>query len=92
VCGTWKGFKDKPEFHGNPADNSGSIVTYYWGYDVKDFIENNSNFKVEIYFKHDIEQFGIMGVMNEATICKKLDNDIDDISETKKIYYNNFNK
>jgi SAM-dependent methyltransferase len=92
ICGTWKGYKESPEYHGNPADSSGSIVTYYWGYDVKQFIENNSNFKAEIFFKHDIEQFGIICVMNEAVICKKqiyFEYDKNDISETKKIYYSN---
>jgi SAM-dependent methyltransferase len=90
ICGNWKGFVNSPEFHGNPADNSGSIVTYYWGYDVKKFIENNSNFKTEIYFKHDIVKFGIIGVMNEAVVCKKTELDseyICDVSETKKQYY-----
>jgi SAM-dependent methyltransferase len=92
-CGKAKGFDDSPEFHGNPIDNSGSIVTYYWGYDIKNFIEENSNFNCDIYFKHDIEQFGIMGVMNEAIICKKKDYIDYDISNDKQIYYNTlFNK
>ena len=91
-CGSWKGFTTSPEYHGNPADNSGSIVTYYWGYDVKEFIEKNSEFKVDMYFKHDVEQFGILGVMNEATVCKKNDNSIYDVSFTKKKYYDTIRK
>ena len=95
-CGSWKGYKEFPEYHGNPADNSGSIVTYYWGYDVIQFIENNSNFKAELCFKHDVENFGIIGVMNEAVVCKKKffsesDYESKDVSETKKIYYGNLN-
>ena len=89
-CGTWKGFVDKPEYHGNPVDNTGSILTYYWGYDVIDFIEKNSSFKAELFFKHDVEIFGIIGVMNEVVVCKKNNdnlNDIFDVSETKKKYY-----
>jgi SAM-dependent methyltransferase len=92
-CGTWKGFINKPEYHGNPVDNTGSILTYYWGYDVIDFIENNSSFKAEIFFKHDVETFGIIGVMNESVVCKKISSNRDDnlntdVSETKKKYYN----
>jgi len=28
----------EPEYHGNPIDKKGSLVTMHWGYDIADFI------------------------------------------------------
>jgi SAM-dependent methyltransferase len=60
------------EYHGNPIDTKGSIVTYYYGYDIVDMIHNNTNFNCEIYFKdNDINKFGIIGVYKDVFICRK---------------------
>ena len=34
----------KPEYHGNPVDSKGSLVTMHWGYDICDFILKHSGF------------------------------------------------
>lgn len=60
------------EYHGNPIDNSGSIVTQYYGYDIVDMIKNNTHFKVELYFKDDdLLQYGILGKHKDVFLCTK---------------------
>jgi hypothetical protein len=59
------------EYHDNPID-AGSIVTYYYGYDIVDMIKNNTNFKVELYFKDDdLLQYGILGKYKDVFLCTK---------------------
>jgi len=48
--------------NGNPIDNSGSLVTYYYGYDIINMIEENTKFKVENFFREDeLLEYGILG-------------------------------
>lgn len=35
-------YHQKPEYHGNPVDAKGSLVTMHWGYDIASFIVNKS--------------------------------------------------
>ena len=89
-AGIYKGFTECLEYHGNPVDPNGSLVTYYYGYDIIEIIKKNTDFKVDLMFLHDIEQFGIVGVMNECFVLTK--NEIispELLSNTKKDYYNN---
>jgi SAM-dependent methyltransferase len=41
-------FLKEPEWHGNPVDPSGSPVTMHWGFDIVDFIKNNSGLQTII--------------------------------------------
>jgi SAM-dependent methyltransferase len=91
--GNFKGFREKPEYHGNPNDPSGSIVTHYWGYDIIEFLKDKTDFIVSIDHLMDNKQNGILGVMNECIVCykpkipQKKIVDIKEISEDKKKYY-----
>jgi len=69
--GKFKGYINNLEYHGNPVNNNKSMVTHYWGYDVIDIIKEYTNFIVEIKYLHNVEEFGIIGVMNECFILKK---------------------
>lgn len=86
------------EYHGNPVDNKGSVVTYYYGYDFIEQIEKETGFKCDIFF-HDeeLDEFGIKGVYNEVIVCyknKKIQKftnkpSIEIISNDKKEFFEN---
>lgn len=62
------------EYHGNPIDNSGSVVTYYYGYDIINMIESETNFKCKNFFKRkedNINELGILGTFKDVFVCKK---------------------
>jgi len=60
------------EYHGIPVDSSGSVVTYYYGYDIISMIEKHTNFKTQLFFdKHDLIDYGIMGEFKDVIICIK---------------------
>jgi SAM-dependent methyltransferase len=60
------------EYHGNPIDNSGSIVTYYYGYDIINMIEKNTNFKVELFLKDDeLLHHAVLGKYKDVFLCTK---------------------
>ena len=41
-AGKFKGYTNKPEYHGNPINSNGSIVTHYYGYDIINSIKSLS--------------------------------------------------
>jgi SAM-dependent methyltransferase len=62
-----------PEFHGNPIDSSGSLVTIDWGYDLSSFISRNSGLSAVIRNTCDVSK-GIIGSLTDVVIAsKKLD-------------------
>ena len=63
-------FLFEPEWHGNPIDAKGSPVTMHWGYDIKDFIEENSGAECEILHTRDLNH-GIDAEYNEIIIARK---------------------
>ena len=54
--GKFKGKLKTPEYHGNPNDPNGSIVTYYWGYDILNFIADKTKFIVKIQHLKDLSE------------------------------------
>lgn len=36
-------YHHEPEYHGNPVDDKGSLVTMHWGYDIASFIMDKAN-------------------------------------------------
>jgi SAM-dependent methyltransferase len=60
-----------PDYHGNPVDNQGSLVTMYWGYDICDFILKHSGLYTTIV---DIDNLflGIRAELIEVLISRKL--------------------
>lgn len=64
-------FVGEPQYHGNPVDEKGSLVTMHWGYDVADFILKNSGLYTTIIFIDNIE-LGIRAEYIEVLISRKL--------------------
>jgi SAM-dependent methyltransferase len=47
---------DQPSYHGNPIDNSGSLVTMDWGYDIVEFIRKESGLSTHMVTIDEIER------------------------------------
>jgi SAM-dependent methyltransferase len=60
----------EPEYHGNPQDPSGSLVTWRYGYDLPCLIAKNTGFDVEVRRWHSPRR-AIMGRRTEAYILRK---------------------
>lgn len=60
----------EPEYHGNPIDNSGSLVTFHYGYDLHELIAQWTPFSVEIVRFHD-RRSGIVAEFSEVLVCRK---------------------
>jgi SAM-dependent methyltransferase len=60
----------EPEYHGNPVDPNGSLVTFRWGYDLADRIAEWTPFDVEVRRFHD-RRHGIVAEFSEVIICRK---------------------
>jgi SAM-dependent methyltransferase len=60
----------EPEYHGNPVDPQGSLVTYHYGYDFADKIAEWSLFDVEIR-RFNQRSTGIVAEFSEVIICRK---------------------
>ncbi len=63
-------FLFEPEWHGNPVDPKGSPVTFHWGYDIKNFIEEHTGAEVEIEYIDNLD-FGIRAEYIEIIVAKK---------------------
>lgn len=59
------------EYHGNPIDDAGSLVTFYWGLDLPDLIASWAPFSVQMTRFND-RQHGILGEMTEVIACEKV--------------------
>ncbi|MCK8489039.1 class I SAM-dependent methyltransferase [Paenibacillus sp. MBLB2552] len=46
-------YLEEPQYHGNPVDAKGSLVTFDWGRDFTDFIFEHSNMQTLIYLVKD---------------------------------------
>jgi SAM-dependent methyltransferase len=68
--GRVKHLTEHPEYHGNPIDAKGSLVTHDYGYDVSRAIAQWAPFDVRISRFWD-ETHGVIGEYTEAVICRK---------------------
>jgi SAM-dependent methyltransferase len=59
------------EYHGNPMDPSGSLVTFDWGYDFSEYISAHSGLSVTI-FSLDILEYGLRASFLEVVVCRKI--------------------
>jgi hypothetical protein len=59
-----------PEYHGNPIDEKGALVTCDYGYDISKQIAQWAPFDVRILRFWD-ETHGIIGDYTEVVICQK---------------------
>ena len=58
------------EYHGNPIDDSGALVTMHWGYDIADFIVNEAGTPTTIVMIDNIE-LGIRAEYIEVLVSRK---------------------
>jgi 2-polyprenyl-3-methyl-5-hydroxy-6-metoxy-1,4-benzoquinol methylase len=69
-------FQDKiehlhpPEYHGNPVDPNGALVTFHYGYDLPELIQNWSGLDVTCLRFHSNSD-GIIGEFTEVYLCTK---------------------
>jgi hypothetical protein len=63
-------FLKSPEYHGNPIDEKGSPVAMHWGYDICDFIFQNSGLYTSIIIIDNID-LGIRAEYIEVLISRK---------------------
>jgi len=63
---------EPPEYHGNPVDESGSLVTFDYGYEISRQISVWSGFNVKIVRFWD-RTHGIIGEYTEVIICRRPD-------------------
>jgi hypothetical protein len=61
----------RPEYHGNPVDERGSLVTWHYGYDLHELIALWAPFAVEIRRFRD-RWHGIVAEFTEVVVCRKL--------------------
>lgn len=60
----------EPEYHGNPVDNAGSLVTMDWGFDILTAIANASGMAGQIIHTDDLDQ-GIRAEFIEIVVSIK---------------------
>ena len=61
----------EPEYHGNPVDSKGSLVTMHWGYDICEYILKHSGLYTTIAYIDNLS-LGIRAEYIEVLISKKL--------------------
>ena len=59
------------EYHGNPIDNKGSLVTMHWGYDICEYIQKACGMYTTIVFIDDLYH-GIRAEYIEVLVSRKL--------------------
>jgi hypothetical protein len=63
-------FHHPPEYHGNPIDASGSLVTMHWGFDLAEFIMQKANMPTTIVAIDNLDA-GIRGEYIEVMVSRK---------------------
>lgn len=63
---------EPPDYHGNPIDNSGSLVTIDWGYDICSYIARLSCLAPLLVRNRDVRR-GVIGDLAEVIIARKID-------------------
>ena len=64
-------YHNKPEYHGNPIDDKGSLVTMHWGYDLASFIMLEAGMPTTIVMIDNLE-LGIRAEYNEVLVSMKI--------------------
>lgn len=63
-------YHHQPEYHGNPVDDSGSLVTMHWGYDLSEFIMLEAKTPTAMVVIDDMEK-GIRAEYIEVMVSRK---------------------
>jgi len=64
-------YHHEPEYHGNPIDSKGSLVTMHWGYDITEYIMSVSAMHSTIVMIDNID-LGIRAEYNEVIVSRKI--------------------
>jgi SAM-dependent methyltransferase len=74
----WASFEDglivhhgEPEYHGNPIDDKGALVTMHWGYDLVQYISDKAKMPTTMITIDDLSK-GIRADFIEVLVSKKL--------------------
>ncbi|WP_019505367.1 class I SAM-dependent methyltransferase [Pleurocapsa sp. PCC 7319] len=60
----------EPEYHGNPVDAKGALVTMHWGYDICDYIQKHSGLYTTMVDIDDLS-LGIRAEYIEVLVSRK---------------------
>ena len=63
-------FIENPQYHGNPIDENGSLVTIDYGYDIHQKFSEWARFNVEVV-RFNRKDIGILGEFTEVIILSK---------------------
>lgn len=63
-------YHHEPEYHGNPVDSKGALVTMHWGYDIAEFILTKAKTPTTIIMIDNIE-LGIRAEYIEVLVSRK---------------------
>jgi SAM-dependent methyltransferase len=58
------------QYHGNPIDERGILVTIDWGYDILDYLNYHSSLQCEMIYLDDLSR-GIRAEYIEVIVCRK---------------------
>jgi hypothetical protein len=61
---------EPPQYHGNPIDASGSLVTHDYGYDIHRQVAAWAPFDVRVLRFWD-QTHGVIGEFTEVVVCAK---------------------
>ena len=59
-----------PEYHYNPIDPDGALVTIDWGFDISDYFDRNSGLNTTVFQIDDLTR-GIRAQFNEVLVSRK---------------------
>lgn len=72
----------EPEYHGNPINDAGSLVTFHYGYDLAELIQKWSGLDVQVIRFHD-PSHGVIGDFTEVYLATKpFDHEIPAVADT----------
>ena len=63
-------YNKQPEYHGNPINDSGALVTIDWGYDILDYFNYYSSLQCAMIYIDDLSR-GIRAEFIEVLLCRK---------------------
>ncbi|WP_341198066.1 class I SAM-dependent methyltransferase [Hyphomonas chukchiensis] len=63
-------FLQPPQYHGNPIDERGALVTFDWGYDIQSFIRKSSSMATHMITIDDVDR-GIQAEYIEVLVSFK---------------------
>jgi hypothetical protein len=63
-------FLKDPEYHTNPVDPTGSPVTMHYGFDIVDFIQEESGLETTVEYIYNLK-YGISAEYNEILVSQK---------------------